>query len=81
MKQNCRVARPFLACQSQKISRPPGIAQRSGCHGRRSLLDYPHSLCLWPNSASHIDRLTKNLAPLAKQKILAGNAVQLFNLR
>lgn len=43
-------------------------------------LDYPHSLCLWPGSAGHIERLTKDLDPLAKDKILAGNAVNIFNL-
>jgi predicted TIM-barrel fold metal-dependent hydrolase len=43
-------------------------------------LDYPHSLCLWPNSADHIQRLTKDMDPAAKEKILAGNAVNVFNL-
>lgn len=43
-------------------------------------LDYPHSLCLWPDSAGHIEKLTKDLNPASKDKILSGNAVRLFNL-
>ena len=43
-------------------------------------LDYPHSVCLWPNSAKHIEQLTKNIDDVAKQKILAGNAVRVFGL-
>jgi len=43
-------------------------------------LDYPHSVALWPNSAKHIERVTKNVDPVSKQKILAGNAVKVFNL-
>jgi predicted TIM-barrel fold metal-dependent hydrolase len=43
-------------------------------------LDYPHSVCLWPNSAGHIEKLTKNISEDAKQKILAGNAVRVFGL-
>jgi predicted TIM-barrel fold metal-dependent hydrolase len=42
--------------------------------------DYPHSLCLWPNSNEHIERLTKGMDPVAKDKILARNAVNVFNL-
>jgi predicted TIM-barrel fold metal-dependent hydrolase len=43
-------------------------------------LDYPHSLCLWPGSAKHVERLTKNVDPVSKEKILAGNAARLFRL-
>jgi predicted TIM-barrel fold metal-dependent hydrolase len=42
--------------------------------------DYPHSICLWPNTADDIARSTVNCPAEAKQKILAGNAVKLFNL-
>ena len=43
-------------------------------------VDYPHSVCLWPNSAKHIARATEGCDPAAVQKILSGNAVKLFNL-
>ena len=42
--------------------------------------DYPHSTCPWPNTADDIARSTANCPAEAKQKILAGNAVKLFNL-
>jgi predicted TIM-barrel fold metal-dependent hydrolase len=42
--------------------------------------DYPHSICLWPNTQKYIEQSTANVDPVAKQKILAGNAVKLFNL-
>lgn len=42
--------------------------------------DYPHSICLWPNTRKYIEESTANVDPVAKQKILAGNAVKLFNL-
>lgn len=43
-------------------------------------VDYPHTVCLWPNTQKYIAESTVNVAPEAKQKILAGNAVKLFNL-
>ena len=43
-------------------------------------LDYPHSVCLWPNTADHIARAAANCPAEAKQKILAGNAIKLFGL-
>lgn len=43
-------------------------------------LDYPHSLNLWPDSAGHIARVTGNVDSIAKEKILAGNAMKVFNL-
>lgn len=43
-------------------------------------IDYPHSVCLWPGSAQHIERVTKNVDPVSKAKILAGNAIRLFGL-
>jgi predicted TIM-barrel fold metal-dependent hydrolase len=42
--------------------------------------DYPHSICLWPDTQQDIARATVNCAPEARQKILAGNAVRVFNL-
>jgi predicted TIM-barrel fold metal-dependent hydrolase len=43
-------------------------------------IDYPHSVCLWPDTAGAIEKSTPNVAPEAKAKILAGNAVAVFNL-
>jgi predicted TIM-barrel fold metal-dependent hydrolase len=43
-------------------------------------IDYPHSVCLWPGSAGHIERVTKGIDPVAKAKILSGNAERLFHL-
>lgn len=43
-------------------------------------VDYPHSVCLWPNTAEYIEKATVNCDPISKQKILAGNAVRIFNL-
>jgi len=43
-------------------------------------IDYPHSICLWPNTPDDIARSTVNCPEDAKQKILAGNAVRVFNL-
>jgi predicted TIM-barrel fold metal-dependent hydrolase len=43
-------------------------------------IDYPHSVCLWPNSASYIEKATVNVDPPSKRKILAGNAVRVFGL-
>jgi predicted TIM-barrel fold metal-dependent hydrolase len=42
--------------------------------------DYPHSICLWPNTRKYIEESTANVDPVSKHKILAGNAVKLFNL-
>lgn len=42
--------------------------------------DYPHSVCLWPDTQGAIDRSSANCPPDALQKILSGNAVKLFNL-
>lgn len=43
-------------------------------------IDYPHSVCLWPNSGQYIAKSTANVDPVSKQKILSGNAVKVFNL-
>ena len=42
--------------------------------------DYPHSICLWPDTKGYIEASAVNCPPEAKAKILAGNAVKLFNL-
>jgi predicted TIM-barrel fold metal-dependent hydrolase len=42
--------------------------------------DYPHSVCLWPESQQHIARLTQGMAAAAKQKVLAGNAMRVYGL-
>lgn len=43
-------------------------------------IDYPHSVCLWPDTASYIEKSTVNVDPVSKKKILADNAVRVFNL-
>jgi predicted TIM-barrel fold metal-dependent hydrolase len=42
--------------------------------------DYPHSVCLWPESRQHIARLTAGMDPATKHKVLAGNAIRLYGL-
>ena len=42
--------------------------------------DYPHSFCLWPDTGRYIEELTQDIDPMAKQKVLAGNAVRAFGL-
>jgi predicted TIM-barrel fold metal-dependent hydrolase len=42
--------------------------------------DYPHSVTLWPNSQKYIADLTEGLSSKATQKVLAGNAVRVYNL-
>ena len=43
-------------------------------------LDYPHSVCLWPDTERYIEEATANCDPVSKEKILAGNAKRVFNL-
>lgn len=43
-------------------------------------IDYPHSVGLWPNTGDFIAKATVNCDPVSKHKILAGNAVRIFNL-
>jgi predicted TIM-barrel fold metal-dependent hydrolase len=42
--------------------------------------DYPHSVTLWPNSRSYIDRLTSGLTPSDKEKVLSGNAARVYKV-
>jgi predicted TIM-barrel fold metal-dependent hydrolase len=42
--------------------------------------DYPHSVTLWPNSKSYIERLTKGVAMADKEKVLSGNAARVYNI-
>lgn len=42
--------------------------------------DYPHSFCLWPDTGKFIDEAMVNCKGAARDKILAGNAVRVFNL-
>jgi predicted TIM-barrel fold metal-dependent hydrolase len=42
--------------------------------------DYPHSICLWPDTRGYIEKAAAGCDPVSRQKILAGNAVKLFNL-
>jgi predicted TIM-barrel fold metal-dependent hydrolase len=43
-------------------------------------IDYPHSVCLWPDTPGYIDKSTVNCDPVSKAKILAGNVVRIFDL-
>ena len=42
--------------------------------------DYPHSVTLWPNSRSHIERLTKGMSDDDTEKVLAGNAARVYHV-
>ena len=42
--------------------------------------DYQHSITLWPDSQSFIPKLTVGMDEGLKHKLLAGNAVRVFNL-
>jgi predicted TIM-barrel fold metal-dependent hydrolase len=42
--------------------------------------DYPHSVCLWPNSRQHIERLTAGLSDVDREKVLHGNAARVYGL-
>ena len=43
-------------------------------------IDYPHSICPWPDTQGFIDKAAANCDPVSKAKILAGNAERIFNL-
>jgi predicted TIM-barrel fold metal-dependent hydrolase len=42
--------------------------------------DYPHSVCLWPNSQAHVERLTSGMGDVDREKVLAGNAARVYGL-
>jgi predicted TIM-barrel fold metal-dependent hydrolase len=42
--------------------------------------DYPHSVCLWPNSQDHLARLTVGMADGDRHKVLAGNAERVYGI-
>jgi predicted TIM-barrel fold metal-dependent hydrolase len=42
--------------------------------------DYPHSVCLWPDSQDHIARLTAGMSETDTTKVLAGNAERVYGL-
>jgi predicted TIM-barrel fold metal-dependent hydrolase len=42
--------------------------------------DYPHSVCLWPGVANYLEKVAKDVDPVSKAKILAGNAERVFRL-
>ena len=42
--------------------------------------DYPHSVCLWPDSREHIAKLTAGVDPAQAAKVLAGNAARVFHV-
>jgi predicted TIM-barrel fold metal-dependent hydrolase len=42
--------------------------------------DYPHSVCLWPDSQRHVAELTVGLSADARQKILHGNAARVYGV-
>jgi predicted TIM-barrel fold metal-dependent hydrolase len=42
--------------------------------------DYPHSVCLWPNSRQHIERMTAKLTDADRDKVLSGNAARVYGI-
>jgi predicted TIM-barrel fold metal-dependent hydrolase len=42
--------------------------------------DYPHSVCLWPDSQDHIVRLTAGMSDVDTNKVLSGNAERVYGL-
>ena len=42
--------------------------------------DYPHSVCLWPDSRRHVAELTAGLSADATEKILHGNAARVYGV-
>jgi predicted TIM-barrel fold metal-dependent hydrolase len=42
--------------------------------------DYPHSVCLWPQSQDHIARLTVGMTDADRHKVLAGNAERVYGI-
>ena len=42
--------------------------------------DYPHSVTLWPTSRSYVERLTKDLTDVDREKVLSGNAARVYRV-
>ena len=42
--------------------------------------DYPHSVTLWPNSRTHIAKLSEGVDPVAVEKIVSGNAARVYGV-
>ncbi len=42
--------------------------------------DYPHSVCLWPNTRQHAEKLTAGLSEQDRTKVLSGTAARLYGL-
>jgi len=42
--------------------------------------DYPHSVCLWPNSQEHLARLTVGMTDADRVAVLAGNAARVYGV-
>jgi predicted TIM-barrel fold metal-dependent hydrolase len=40
--------------------------------------DYPHSVCLWPNTRQHAEKLTAGLSEQDRTKVLSGTAARLY---
>jgi predicted TIM-barrel fold metal-dependent hydrolase len=42
--------------------------------------DYPHSMCLWPDSKEWVTKLTKGISPEQTELILSGNAARVYKV-
>jgi predicted TIM-barrel fold metal-dependent hydrolase len=42
--------------------------------------DYPHSVCLWPHTRQHAEKLTDGLSEDDRTKILSGTASRLYGI-
>jgi hypothetical protein len=59
-----------------------GVQNRNLKGGRNIMWssDYPHSETTWPHSRESIERPFKDVSPDDAYRIVAGNAIQLYNL-
>lgn len=42
--------------------------------------DYPHSVCLWPDTRDHVAKLTAGVDHAQVEKVLAGNAARIYRI-
>jgi predicted TIM-barrel fold metal-dependent hydrolase len=42
--------------------------------------DYPHSVCLWPDSQRHAAELTEGMPADVAEKLLSGNAARVYGV-